>query len=243
MFLLAATSTKMQLKMMFKKLIFAALFFTITATALRAQINVGIRTGMNWQNINYSETLGSVAPDFDNISQFNIGAFAEIPVTDHFSVQPELNLLWKGFSVDQGLDVALFGIDLPVGVMAESKFRYIEVPLLAKYTFGEQFVRAYVTAGPTLGYATKGRIDTKAKAIIEIPLARTPINLGTINYNRFEVGAAIGAGFEADLGIAKAFVDARYTRGFTTLYDIPLVNEKVRNSGFGLNIGLSVPLN
>src|SRR5690606_6604403 len=102
---------------------------------------------------------------------------------------------------------------------------------------------AYITAGPTFGYATSGRIDTKARVLVDFDLGSTNINLDNINYNRFEVGATAGAGLSCSTPFGKFFADVRYSRGFTELYDFPLINERVSNKGFGVNAGFMVPLN
>jgi len=189
-----------------------------------------------------TDGLGAVAPNFLNLNEANLGLMVEIPVAGGFSVQPELAFTTKGFGLKQGLDTELLGVNLPLEARAETRVRYVEVPLLAKYSFGQDALKAYFTAGPTLSYATKGQIDARANVLVELDLGSTDINLDAINYNRLDVGATIGAGMEYDFGPVKPFVDVRYYRGFSELYDIPLVQEKVRNRGYGFNVGLMVPM-
>lgn len=220
----------------------AALALAIFATA---QVSVGIKGGMNFNNLHTTEALGELAPDFTNISEANFGLVTEYNITDNFAFQTEVNFLKKGFTTKANLDnTELFGLQLPVGGRAETKFSYVEVPLLAKYSFGDaNGFQAYVTGGPTFGYATSGRIDTKARVLVDFDLGSTNINLDDINYNRFEVGATAGAGVSYMTNFGKFFADARYSQGFTELYDFPLVDEKIRNKGFGVNVGFMVPLN
>lgn len=220
----------------------AALALAIFASA---QVAVGIKGGINFNNLHTTEALGELAPDFTNISEANFGLVAEYGITDQFAFQTELNFLKKGFTTKANLDnTELFGINLPVGGRAETKFSYVEVPLLAKYSFGNtDGFQAYLTAGPTFGYATSGRIDTKARVLVDFDLGSTNINLDNINYNRFEVGATAGAGVSYATSFGKFFADARYSQGFTELYDFPLVDEKIKNKGFGVNVGFMVPLN
>lgn len=218
-----------------------AMVFALFASA---QVAVGIKGGVNFNNLQTTEALGELAPDFSNISEGNFGLVAEYGITDQFALQTELNFMKKGFTTKANLDnTEVFGINLPVGGRAETKFSYVEVPLLAKYSFGGEGLQAYITAGPTFGYATAGRIDTKARVLVDFDLGSTPINLDNINYNRFEVGATAGAGLSYTTSFGKFFADARYSQGFTELYDFPLVQEKVKNKGFGVNVGFMVPLN
>jgi len=223
------------------KFLFIALFLA-SFTALSAQINVGARVGYQLSNIYTTEGLGAIAPNFLNIDEVNVGLVVEIPVTSNFSFQPELAFTTKGFGLKQGFDAALLGVNLPASARAETRIRYVEMPLLAKYKFGQDALQAYVAAGPTLSYAHSGKIDTRANLLVEVDLGSIPINLDNINYERIDLGATVGAGLQYDFGAVVAFADARYNRGFSELYNIPLVNEKVRNTGYGFNFGVMVPL-
>lgn len=219
-----------------------AFFFVFTANTF-AQVSLGVRGGVNWANIHATQTLDNIIPNFKSIDNYNFGIVAEIAITDQFAFQPELGFTKKGFGVNEGLDVPLFGVDIPLGLTAESQFSYVEVPLLGKYKFGTEGLSAYLMAGPTVGVATSGRLVTKADVFVtEINLTNTPINLDAIDYQRLEIGGTLGAGVAVHTGFGQIFADARYSRGFTQLYDIPLVNERVSNSGFGVNVGVMMPI-
>ena len=63
-----------------------------------------------------------------------------------------------------------------------------------------------------------------------------------INYERFEFSGVVGAGIQIDAGFGNITIDGRFQQGITELYDIPLVSERVRNRGFAINAGVSIPL-
>jgi hypothetical protein len=130
-----------------------------------------------------------------------------------------------------------------VGVTAISKFNYLEMPLLAKAKFGNEFANFYVMAGPTFGYAMSGDLKTRAKFLVEIDLYNTSINLDNVGYQRWEVGGMAGAGISLNTqGGGQFFIDARYSHGFTQPYDIPLVHEKVQHKNIGVNVGFMAPI-
>jgi hypothetical protein len=224
------------------KIFFAALLIVACTISTQAQINVGAKVGYQLNNVYTTEGLGALAPNFLALDEASYGLVIEIPIAGGFSIQPEFGFTTKGFGLKQGLDVPVLGVDLPLNASAETRIKYIEVPLLAKYKFGQEALQAYVAAGPNFGYATSGQIDTKVNALLEFDLGSIPVNLDNINYERLDMGATVAAGVQYNFGPLIAFADARYNRGFTELYDIPLVNEKVRNSGYGFNFGLMVPL-
>lgn len=224
-----------------KKLMIVALFL-LSATAMMAQVSLGVRAGYAVNNVYTTDGLGALAPNFLNLDEANVGLVLEVPITNQFSFQPELAYTTKGFGLNQGLDAELLGVELPVSASAETRIRYVELPLLAKLKFGQDALQAYFTAGPTLSYATKGQIDTRANLLLEFDLGTVPLNLDNLDYQRLEIGATVGAGLQYDFGPVQAFTDIRYMRGFTELYDIPLLEERVRNTGFGINAGLMVPI-
>ncbi len=211
------------------------------AFSASAQATFGVKSGVAIQKVYTTEGLGAVAPNFQNLTEFQVGVNADLPVFGALSFQPELLYTTKGFGLDQGLEEELFGTQVPLEAEAKTKFRYLEVPLLAKVRFGEAGgPQAYFVAGPTFGYALSGQLQTRARVLVSFDLPNVDINLDDINYERLEIGAAVGAGVQLPVGPVKVFADARYQRGFTELYNIPLVEEKVRNTGIALSAGIAV---
>lgn len=226
-----------------KKCLFVALLL-ITLTSINAQqVSFGVKGGVNFSNINATRAIDQLTPDFSDIIALNFGGVAEIAFNDQFAVQAELLFQQKGFGVQQGVDVNLFNIPLPLGVTAETRINYLDIPLLAKVKFGNEQFNGFLTAGPTFGYATGGRLLTKANVILDLTLVNTPINLDAINFKRFEVGGAVGGGLSFDSDFGELFIEARYNHGFTELYDIPLVNERLRNRNISLSAGVLIPIN
>lgn len=221
------------------RIVFAAALFLVANMAI-AQFSVGIKTGVNFNNIAETEALDALTPEFQQLIGFNIGAIAELDVNEHFSIQPELTYTQKGFKLDEGTNVDLFNIPLPVGVVARSKFSYIEMPLLFKGKVGDEKVKGFLLAGPSIGYAVDGQLTTTARALFEFQVLDQDLNLNSIGYERFEATGIVGGGAEFAVPSGKVFVDARYQFGFTQLYDIPVFNEKIKNRGVSLNVGYAM---
>ncbi len=217
-------------------------FLLMAAFTVHAQFSVGIRGGVNWANIQATEALDNITPDFKNLDEWNLALVAEYAISDNFAFQPELEFVKKGFRIKENFGVELFNTPLPLGVNVESRFRYVNMPLLAKVKFGDNVVKGYALAGPTFGYALNGNLITKANVIIDIKLLDEKIDLQDIDYQRLEVGGMLGAGLSFDTNAGQFFIDARYNHGFTELYDIPYAEEKVKNKGFGINVGFMMPI-
>jgi hypothetical protein len=223
--------------LMKKNSVLTALFVLLTFSFINAQgVSLGARAGMVWNHV-VSRDLNSTL-DFNTINAASVGLVANIHLTDNISFQPELNYTEKGFKTSVGTDLKLFGTNLPIGARANTVVKYLDMPLALKYNFGTEGVRFFAMAGPTLGYALSGTIETYTKVlIVDVKAATTPINLNNENYKRFEVGGIVGSGVSIPVGNGNFYADVRYTRSFQDVYEVPIVGAKVRNQGFGVGIG------
>ncbi|MCB9081987.1 MAG: PorT family protein [Lewinellaceae bacterium] len=221
----------------------AFLLSALLTFPLAAQdIQVGVRGGVNWSHVRTTELLGAVTPEFSSIVNPQFAVVAEWNVNDNFSLLAEPGYTRKGFGLKQSVDVPVFGIDLPLGVALETRFNYMDLPLLAKARVGGQQARAYVVAGPAVGYAMDGELLTRTRGLLNLDLTRTNLNLGSLGFERWEISGVVGVGAEVQTSFGKLFVDGRYQHGFTQLYDIPAVTESIRNSAFAVQVGYTLPL-
>jgi hypothetical protein len=223
------------------KILLGVSTFLTTNLQLHAQISVGGRFGITGSNV-IAPTLNN-SLKFNNVYDYNVGIVTEVSLGKWFAVQPELNYVSKGFSSKLGAEVTLFNIKLPIGVTARTNIQYLEIPLLLKAKFGNENVHAYLTAGPTLGYALKGRLTGSTSLLVDVKVYDTDINLNANNFNRFEVGGAVGGGLGIGTGHGQLFIDGRYTRGLREAYEIPFIGTRVTNQGFGVSIGYLHRLN
>jgi hypothetical protein len=224
-----------------KRLIGTA-FALLLATFTFAQVSVGFKAGVNYANISTPDLSFVGIPSTDANRSLTFGAVAEIGIKDGFAIQPELNFSKKGFEIQQGIPIDLGAFNLPVGVKAVTDLNYVEVPVLGKYSFGNEKMGAYVIAGPTMGYATSARFRTVASLLIDINIVNEKFDLDALNVSRFDIGGTIGAGATMNLGNTKWFVDARYTHGFRNLDNIPVIDLDFKNTNFALTTGIMIPL-
>jgi hypothetical protein len=217
--------------------------FFIGVVSVQAQVSFGVRAGYQHASANLTENLDALTPDFKPIHAYSFAAVVDIPLGYGFHIQPEVAYTQKGFRLEEGFEFELFNFPIPVDAEVESRFNYIELPLLMKYEIGKGKTKAYIMGGPSMGYATSGRLISRANLLVDIKLLDTPIDLEAINYERVEWSAVVGGGISYDAGPVKMFADARYQHGFTELYDIPVVDEMISNKSFGINAGFLIPIN
>ncbi len=224
-----------------RTLIFVGLLVLTIQTAM-AQFYLGPRAGVNLNNISTPTLLDLVIPDMVYVPGFEWGMTSEYAFNDRFSLVAEAIYRDKGFRVREAMDVKVFKLDVPLGVRVDTRLRYIDVPVMAKYAFGNGPIKGYLTAGPQVGYALNGRIKTRADFLLDFNLTNIPINLSGLNHRRFDVGGVVGAGMEFNTGAGKLFFDARYQQGFLDSFKVPVVELDIKNHGFGFGVGYKIQI-
>lgn len=163
-----------------------------------AQADFGIRGGVNFAN--YSDVDG----DPDSRSGFMIGAYLDIGVPmAPFSIQPEVTYNQKG--AESG------GSTIEVD--------YIEVPVLAKFSFVPGPASPHIYAGPYAGFVLNSEVNG----------ADFSDNTET------DFGGIVGAGLDINAAVIKLNVGARYGFGLVDAFD----GGQGKNSVFSIVAGIS----
>lgn len=155
---------------------------------------LGIKGGINFSNFH------STNDDVDDQNLrigFQGGLFYKLALTDFLAIQPELLYTTKGASFDY--DQGAFGD----GEITQ-RFGYIEMPLLAVLNLGESFS---IHAGPYVAYMLNAKVENES----DVDVFDFSNELDTDEFERFEYGLAIGAGFEYD----KLMFGARFDYGLS----------------------------
>ncbi len=180
------------------------LFLTAAAvfalTAVNAQdITFGAKVGVNLANADAGDF------DTDAVTSFHIGVTAELPISDKFSVQPELLYSIQGASLTE--------------TITEDKYEYlyklnfINLPIMAKY---------YVTqglsleAGPQIGFLVKAEVETD---FTDSDDSSNNVSITTDSkdyYKSIDFGFNIGAGYKLESGLNFTL---RYNLGLSNLSD------------------------
>lgn len=216
-------------------------FLLIAHLSIGQSIQIGARGGANWSTMTKFDLIENITPTFRLMPSAGAAIFAEFPITEQFSIRPELAYTQKGFLVKESLNMGgseFLGVNIPIGGTLAFKTNYVELPVLAKIKFGEPDApHAYLIAGPSVGYMTD------AKAIIRV-LGLFPLrpSIGTGFFHQFEFSGVGGLGAEFPVGNGNIFIEGRYQHGFSRVLDIPLIELPVRNRTFGISAGFSFPI-
>ena len=210
------------------------LFFCITVATAQS-ISVGVRGGISIPNLKagYSRT-NPVNTGYSSILGPDAGVFAEIKISDVFSVQPMLEYSSQG-GKKNGLqafptpaEAAIYfnsiGEHNPPYLYANFKnkiqLNYLMLPVLAKFgfSFNNPALRLYADAGPFAGLLLKAKditsgsseIYTDAAGQMPLPLGVFPLN-GDMNVkdslNKWNAGIEGNIGLQYQFGQSNIFIE------------------------------------
>ncbi|PKF75930.1 porin family protein [Chryseobacterium sp. PMSZPI] len=152
---------------------------TSTNTAASSPVRFGLKAGLNVSNISNSDTNSKAG--------FYGGVFANIPVAQDFSVQPEV--LYSGMGAKSKYDSS-----------DKINLDYIAVPVMFQYN---ALPNLYLEAGPQFGFLVGAKLKTNSGSLDIKDSTKT-----------FDFGLGLGAGYYFTPNIG---VNVRYVAGLTDI--------------------------
>src|SRR5688572_4128542 len=181
-----------------KKLITLTAALAITGTALFAQkVSFGIKGGVQQTSIALKADQGDNDYKLESPSiGFQIGGVADIAISSHFSVQPNLLFNYRSgqFNFGEGADFTQMSVDIPINAL----YRHNGF---------------FIGAGPNISYALSGKAKPFDDAEEDMEFYEG-IEDEDAPIKRFEIGvnALMGYQFPSGFGIS-----ANFTRGLNNL--------------------------
>lgn len=221
--------------MVMKKQILLLIFLTVSAFAMaQTPTTFGVRAGVTsyglrgdaMNNLNQILDFTNGMVTTTNHTGFFAGGYANIPVSDIFSVEPGLYYSQKGYEIKGDLNLKGIGF-LGANAKANLNANYIDMPVLLKANFsGFQ-----IFAGPQLSYLVSSNLKTTA-GVLGINLLHSNID-ATSQFNRLDAAATAGIGYQFTNGMN---ITASYDYGLTRAD----ANRSVNAYNRGLKVGLGV---
>ena len=152
------------------------------------------------------------------------GAFAVIPTTSAFSVQPELLFSMKGAKVSEE------------GITGTLKLNYVEIPVLGRFDFSASSgVKPFVYAGPAISFNVSCSAEVSGSGI-NIKTDCEDEDTGE-SVKKVDYSGVIGGGLAFDVSGRTFTIGARYTHGFASIGD----NGDAKNRTISLLASLEFP--
>jgi hypothetical protein len=174
-------------------LILCAMYVPVQGQVNKDIARVGFKGGINFSSLNTEDSQ-----DSKMLAGFNVGLFGKVPITQKVAFQPELYFTTKGAEVTYN--------NTFVDGIARFKLNYIELPVLLAINVTDNF---NIHTGLYASYLVSGKVKNESN----VNLFDFEENIEADDYNRFDVGFAVGAGIDfGSLGIG-----VRYNYGLTTV--------------------------
>ena len=213
--------------------------FIIQSNIYAQEINVGIKGGLSIPQLSGGNTEQSqgyttrLGPDF--------GVFGNITLPLNFSLQLEVLYASQGGKKTgiQSIDPSSISAPLPPGTSLYADFsneavlNYLEIPLIAKYSFSfTGGFTVYVDAGPYVGFLLNAKTITKGTSSIYVDKNRTPLTINgyplppqdfdqttgiTSDIKTMNSGITGGIGASSQILNGEIILDIRGTYGLTNI--------------------------
>ena len=184
--------------------IVCGLLTALSVQQAKAQADVGLRAGVNFSN--YNDLPDGFEPD--SRTGYMVGGYVDFSVPmSPFSIQPEILYTQKGY--EQG------GVTL--------KSDYLEVPVLAKFSFLPGPIQPHIYLGPYAGFALNSEASGGGVSI-DTEDAQT------------DFGGIIGGGADINAGVTKFNIGIRYGFGLVDAYE----GGQGKNSVLSIVAGISL---
>lgn len=218
------------------------IFFTIvtililTMPAISQTTSLGLRGGLNMQNINGKDISGD-ALEMKMIPGFHIGLVVDVPIATDFWFQPGLLFSTKGAKSD--------GDFLGLGYSTKYNLSYIELPLNLVYKPILGDGHFFIGFGPYIGYAISGKatfevgsLTTEQDITFEKEFNSSSDQDDWASFKRLDYGGNLFFGYQFDFGFS---VQLNTQLGLAAINseNLSMTDSKAtfRNTGFGLSLG------
>jgi len=182
---------------------------------VKPHITYGVKAGLNVSSLTKTNELNNFRPK----AGFYGGGFINIPLSNQFSLQPEILFSQSGGKYDKTFGNKKYSFTRNVNNIA--------IPVMFQYKALPNF---YLEAGPEFDIALRGSI--KAESGASDLIEQEEANHSSLS--RLNLGIGIGAGyyFTSNFGVT-----ARYTAGLTETRGLSLIDDKsMRNNVFQVGL-------
>jgi len=200
-----------------KKYLLAGLaWLGLSSVIWAGPIGLGLTSGIDFAGQSQLNEVAGVTPNL--LVGYTGGLFADVNLSDSFSIQPEVNFTMKGqqFSTNANF----------IGTDTQS-FHYLEFPLLLKGQISlTSFLKGYLLAGPSFAI-----LLSETDTIYIAPSGSTPSVTTSVNDTNFYPNTDWGAIFGGGVEWQNFIFDIRYDWGLESAAPNFVIDRKAQLNG------------
>lgn len=210
-----------------KKIFFTTFIFVVSLTNVQAQdVYFGAKVGANLSHFVFTGDDADSLKDMHKMKlSSHFGGFAEILISDYFSIQPELLYSVKG---------ARFRDSADDDFKSAYVFKYISLPIIAKYYLTKEIS---IEAGPQVAYLLSAKnIETSDIWGTSVGNESASIDIKD-SIENLDFGITAGVGYLTKTGF---YISARYNYGILNVQTAADDSDTVMHNGtIQLSFGFS----
>jgi hypothetical protein len=199
----------------------------ISAAPAMAQVRLGAVVDVNFADMSTDDA--EFNENLKTYMRLGVGGVLEYGINEKLAFVTEPMLLGKGVKGEDSEGDTTASLKL--------KLSYFELPLLAKYSFGEKnAIRPYLLGGPTIGF------KTGAKAVMEGLDDEGGESTEDISEDvkSTDLGFGFGGGVSMPVSSGRAFAEVQYVLGLVSVDKDD--EDSAKNKGFQLRFGVTFPI-
>ena len=198
-----------------------ALVFSLPQYCSAQGLSLGIKGGVNMPNLSGTllDSISFVSPEAN--TGVAVGGYATISLLPNIAIQPEIYYSQKGAKTTGSL--------LGISYEGNARINYLEIPVLAKISFGA-IVKPYIVAGPY--FATKLGSDLT----FSVAGLSVPIDSFDTYIKDSDMGVTVGVGVQTPI---KLSIEGRYSLGVGSIYNGP-GDLDLKNTNIQILIGYAI---
>jgi hypothetical protein len=237
--------------------ILAAFILATAGLAAANEVSIGVHGGLSIPNIRGSAT-DIFSRGFTSRQGPFFGLFLETKVSSLFSLVAEVNYTSQGGKKNGMQLITNVPPGFPTNIYLYANFKnetildYVEIPVLARLTFGQR-LRFFVNAGPYVGILARARALTSGSSLIYLDEAGTqPIISSPVSFDAntdvkdslrsTNIGLAGGGGVRYPLGRGDLILEAHFQLGLTTIQRDVATSGKSQTGAVVISLGYGLPL-
>lgn len=228
-----------------RRFLILSLYTIVIPLTTFSQVSVGLRGGFNISAMRFESSGGQKSGGLTNGNQLkNLHAdlLLNVPLSDHFHLQPVLRYLVKGTYFDPTASQLSSVTDTETGRSIRVQYFELPINILYKIPYGIRGSKVTLGGGPYVGYAVRGRYrsDIRNGGNVISHNSRTlkfddedNVMAPGICLNRWDAGANIDLGME--LG-GVMMIGVNYGMGMVNIDNSDIY--KAKNNYVGVSVGI-----
>jgi hypothetical protein len=192
------------------KVLFILIF--VFSGNLKSATDFGVRIGYNLSK--WVQSTNGYSVSTKTTGDINGSIAFDFKVTEIFSIQPELGYIKKGGTITQDFFASIINVKYNI--------TYIEVPVFAKLSFGNDRTKFNFLIGPSIGYGISGLATATVTTNGQTETEEEKLNFERDHVSRTDIclNVGIGPSFQTS-HTTKVYFDVRFQKGLSNIADAP----------------------